>query len=200
MSEPEKQLELPRGFSMRIGVGCMDGTQVELTATLRWDDRGAILDEVLDRLIAAAQRQARMASVPALMKERVVDAAILEQNQQKLDKLEREFEAATADRENTIAELVRKKTKKQLEYSEEWVASGKRGEFVPSGGQQGRLNNFDTAIKVKQAEQQKAYQDFAPQQSQIANDIIAKRLALAEKDGVIAQASHLTNGHDPDGA
>jgi len=191
----ERDEPISHGVAMRVGIACDDGTQIDLTAAVSAEDSRFLLDDTLDRLVAVGRRQRAIVRLPMLHRQREATLILLEQNQRALAEMEGAFAATMAARQARVAESEKKRSDKQRYFSDEWVASGKRGEYQPRGGQVSELAKLDSEIKIVEAEQIKANQEFETQRSQLQNDILKKEQTLSEMDADITECLRLTNGH-----
>lgn len=148
------------GISTVVNMG---DRQITLQFHAPLDMAPADLNEIIDRVMAVADRQQAKAELPALHAELDKHVQTVAQFDEDSARVEHDFEVEQAKADVTIATLVEEKAKAINEAQEKHVASGRVSEFQMGPAVASRVKGFDRDIEnVKAAkEKRQAERDLA---------------------------------------
>jgi len=141
------------------------------------DEDDATANEILDRFVRLASRQAAAAEIEGIEAEIRRHEQALQQYQEDFERLEREFAVKDAKANVEMEELNRQATETfELAYQEH-ADSGRQTEFTPKGHVAARLKQFDAARAKAREDREKMH---AERNVACANLDISRKRYLGE--------------------
>jgi hypothetical protein len=186
-----------RGIGIRIGLsGGDDGTMIEITGIVEaWADR-PVLDDMLDKMMGAAERQRAKRQIPALQHELDGNRQLLDENRVRLAEMVARYDEEKRIRDENIGKLIGKHREEYEKAADKHFEDGKRGDFKPRGAEAQTLNRLEQAAAGMRAAQEKSDSEHLVAKSQLEGEIAKRAGSVAILERRIAECEALVNGSD----
>jgi hypothetical protein len=154
------------------------------------------LDRMLDKLMAAAERQRAKQQIPALRHELDGNAAIVDEARVRLAGTDAEYEKDKSIRDANRKKLIQEHDALYTSGYEEWRESGRQGEFQPRGNQASKISGKIKAELALSKIQENKDNEYKVARDQIANGLRERETAVEILTRRIAETEALINGDD----
>jgi hypothetical protein len=196
MSEMVPLDEQPRLITMQVQIPDGRNGYVSLATNVDQFVGRKTIDQMLDKLMGAAERQRAKQQIPELQHELDGNRQLLDENRMRLAEMVARYDEEKRIRGEDVAKLTAKHREEYDKAVNAHFDDGKRGEFKPRGAQAQTLNALKQAAEGRRAAQEKSDNEHLVARSQLEGEIAKRAGSVAILERRIAECEALVNGSD----
>lgn len=196
------QIDIPKalaepGMIMRLNVGLGEQDRVfQIESFVDRDAQQSEIDEVAAKMMRAGDRLKARTQLPILRRQLDSIEFKHRDNLQRLAKLNASEQAANELRGQEIIKLMSQASKIQQIAQDNWIASGRRGEFKLQGGDKSAVARSEQAADMLKEQIAKESAEAIQQRSVLDNEIAEGSRTMNQLKRLIEEAEALYRGED----
>lgn len=183
-------------IAMRLGVPGEDGRMFELTAYIDRDSSQSEIDHLADKMRKAADRQRAISQLPQLRHELDGHVGLYETNRKEAAAEKAKLKEQKAIYHERRRELTGSRDRAMDAARDDYIASGRRGEWKPRGHLAGDVKRIDAELKQIDDAERKAEQEHEVALSQIENMVQKNEMSVLILRRRIDECEALVRGDD----
>jgi hypothetical protein len=188
------------GLIMRFSANLGEQDRIfQVESFLDRDSSQHDIDHLADKMRKACDRQKAITQLPGYRRQMEHVTGKTTENRARLAKLEAGLVAAHDERKSAALTLKAEAEGVQRREQDEWVGSGRKGEFKLQGASKSKFDRLNQQIRALDENQTKEENEAAQQRSVLVNEIAEGERAMEQMGRLITESELLARGEDISG-